>query len=198
MGNVVFFNGTDSSHPIAGDDHWVSDGTSAGTFPVGGARNAGVVGAGAIGVAPTSITPLGGGVLFNGANSKFRGGVWFSNGTATGTYEIGGTNSSGLVGVPKGGLFATNITVFGDKALFINQNVNDINGLWVTDGTASGTFELGGPGNKGIPGQLFSGLVPEDLTSAGNKIILSPTTPTTFVAYGSRTEQPAGRKKSAA
>src|ERR1700722_19324261 len=105
MGNVVFFNATD---PIAGDDLWVSDGTPGGTFPVGGARNAGVVGAGAFGVAPTSITPLGGGVLFNGTNSKLRGGVWFSNGTAKGTYEIGGTNNSGLVGVPKGGLFATN------------------------------------------------------------------------------------------
>jgi ELWxxDGT repeat protein len=176
MGQVVFFNGTDgSSQPSQGDDLWVSDGTAAGTFAVGGARSVGVAGASGAGLNPSSITPLGGGVLFNGINSQFRGGVWFSNGTAAGTYEIGGLNSSGVAGVPSGGLFATNITVFGDKALFINQNVNDINGIWVTDGTAAGTFELGGPENKGISGRYFDGLVPEDLTSAGNKVIFVAT-----------------------
>jgi ELWxxDGT repeat protein len=165
----------DGSGPSLSSDLWVSDGTAAGTFAVGGAGSAGIAGTERAGLDPTSITPLGAGVLFNGINSQFRGGVWFSNGTAAGTYEIGGLNSSGVAGVPSGGLFASDITVFGDKALFLNQNVNDTNGLWVTDGTAAGTFELGGPENSGIAGRHFSGLVPEDLTSARNKVFFVAT-----------------------
>ena len=64
----------------------------------------------------------------------------------------------------------TDITVFGNKALFFDHDSDDDLGLWVTNGAASGTFELGGPKNSGIAGQFFSGLEPEDLTPAGNKV----------------------------
>ena len=165
MGNVVFFRGTS---PGSSSDLWVSDGTAAGTFAVGGAKNAGVAGT-VGGLAPFTITPFGGGVLFASHNSN-RFGLWFSDGTAAGTHEIAGAQNSSVAGISSGGLDPTDITVFGNKALFFAEDSDSIDGLWVTDGTTSGTFELGGLKNSGISGQLFSGLAPTDLTPAGNEV----------------------------
>jgi hypothetical protein len=44
MGNDVFFKGLDSSGTAFRDDLWIGDGTAAGTYAVGGSRNAGVAG----------------------------------------------------------------------------------------------------------------------------------------------------------
>ena len=171
MGNVVFFQDSDL---------WVSDGTAAGTYPVGGLRNAGVAGTNG-GLIPSSITQFQDGVLFRGL--VFRNpadpGLWFSDGTAAGTYEIGGAYNSGVVGASSRGLdpgdFASGpgeIAVFGSKALFFGEDSDNFNGLWVTDGTAAGTFELGGLKNSGIAGTHFNGLSPRDLTPAedGDKV----------------------------
>jgi ELWxxDGT repeat protein len=164
MGNVVFFQGTSPGSPF---NLWVSDGTPVGTFSVGGAQNAGVAGTDG-GLFPLEITPFGAGVLFSGSVSNHRG-LWFSDGTAAGTHEIGGAED-GVAGGNPFGLNPTDITVFGNKALFFGSDLDVFNGLWVTDGTTSGTFELGGLKNSGISGRLFSGLAPEDLTPAGNKV----------------------------
>jgi ELWxxDGT repeat protein len=166
MGNVVFFRG---SRPGSAFDLWVSDGTAAGTFAVGGVGNGGVAGADG-GLFPLDITSFGGGILFNGSSSNHRG-LWFSDGTAAGTHEIGGAKNSGIAGGNPFGLDPTDITVFGNKALFFGDDSDNFDGLWVTDGTASGTFELGGLKNSGISGRFFAGLEPqEDLTPAGNKV----------------------------
>ena len=92
MGNVVFFNGTDGSGQTLSDDLWVSDGTAAGTFAVGGARNAGVAGTDGGLIHRTSLRSQAefcSTVLAGYRASGGPGGLWFSDGTAAGTYEIG-------------------------------------------------------------------------------------------------------------
>jgi ELWxxDGT repeat protein len=179
MENVVFFNGIDGSDQ-PGNDLWVSDGAAAGTFAVGGARDSSVAGASGLGLDPFDITAFGDGVLFDGFNPQDQHplGLWFSDGTAAGTYEIGGPNSSGLAGAPSGpegtpsqGLEPSDITVFGKKALFLGFDSDDDDGLWVTDGTTSGTSELGGLRNSGVAGAYFAGLYAANLTPAENKVI---------------------------
>ena len=171
MGNVILFNGTDASGQQYPHDLWVTDGTTAGTYAIGGAENAGVAGTDG-GLAPSNITPFRGGALFNAFYfwPYNESGLWFSDGTAAGTYEVGGANNSGVAGVYSGSFYPSDITVFGNKALFFGYDKDDYNTLWVTDGTASGTFELGGLKNSGITGRYFNGLYPEDLTPAGNKV----------------------------
>ena len=170
MGSVVFFQGGDQSG-ASYPDLWVSDGTAAGTYAVGGAQNAGVAGAHE-GLHPIDITPFVGGVLFNGGYvwSPSGEGLWFSDGTAAGTYQIGGANDAGVAGVDLGYLDPTNIRVFGNKALFLGRDSDNFDGLWVTDGTASGTFELGGLENDGVSGKYFQSLYTADLTPAGNNV----------------------------
>jgi hypothetical protein len=168
MGIVVFFQGKDGSGQPSTHDLWVSDGTAAGTFAVGGVQNAGVAGT-LGGLSPLDITPFGGGVLFRGADSS-RQGLWFSDGAASGTFEIGGANNSGVAGVDSGQLAPNDITAFGNKALFIGGDSDAFNGLWVTDGTALGTFELGGLKDSSVSGRFFGGWEPQGLTSAGNKV----------------------------
>ena len=166
MGNVVFFQ--DSGL-------WVSDGTAAGTYAVGGLRNAGVAGTNGS-LNASSITQFRDGVLFRGlARRPSDVGLWFSDGTAAGTYEIGGAYNSGVVDASSRGLdpgdFGSGpgeIAVFGSKALFFGEDSDNFIGLWVTDGTASGTSELGGLKNSGIAGTHFNGLSPRNLTPAGD------------------------------
>jgi hypothetical protein len=168
MGNVVFFDGMDGSGEPRPHDLWISDGTAAGTYAIGGAQNAGVAGAGG-GLNPSDITPFRSGILFGGEDHAFvsASNLWFSDGTAAGTYEIVGPEDSGVAGVGPEDLDPTHITAFGNKALFLD-NFDD---LWVTDGTASGTFELGGLNNSGVVGKYFAGLSPEDMTPVGNKVV---------------------------
>ena len=197
MGNVVFFSGVDGSdHPDR--DLWLSDGTAAGTYAVGGAQNAGVAGTDG-GLSPIRHYP----VPRRSSVQRSRlcisitdYGLWFSDGTAAGTYEIGGAKNSGVAGVNPGNLDPTDIMAFGNKALFFGYDLDDFDGLWVTDGTASGTFELGGLKNDGISGRYFQGLVPRR-PDAGRKqgVFYRARYRRLISASGSRTEPPAGRSK---
>jgi hypothetical protein len=64
---------------------------------------------------------------------------------------------------------------FGGKALFSGLDSTSFYGLWVTDGTAAGTTEIGGLGNKGIGGQYFAGFQPEGPTALGGKVFFAAT-----------------------
>ena len=176
----VYFTAEDSSGNIG---LWVTSGTSAGTYEIGGAASAGVTGA-LTAFDPEWLTAFHGKVLFSGLDSLGGAGLWISDGTAAGTIEIGGAKDAGVVGAYQGTLpglhpgfpASTNLTfvVFGPKALFFGwDTAGDDQSIWVTDGTAAGTIELGGLSNAGISGAYALGLGGNHFVAIGNKVVFN-------------------------
>ena len=91
----------------------------------------------------------------------------YSDGTALGTHEL--TNIQNAF---QGGLFGGNIgfspdfTTFDGYALFEGVNASGYHGLWITDGTSSGTHEI-----TGIANTFNTGLYPQDLTVFHGEVI---------------------------
>jgi ELWxxDGT repeat protein len=150
----VLFSGIDASG-IQG--LWVTDGTAAGTHELTGISGAYPNG----GLSPDDMTVFNGKVFFRGVDTSENVGLWVTDGTAAGTHEltgISGANSTGSPSFPAG-LYPIGMTVFNGELLFQGQNSGGDRGLWVSDGTATGTHEL-----TGINDALSSGFYPYDLT----------------------------------
>jgi hypothetical protein len=58
-------------------------------------------------------------------------------------------------------------------ALFAGLDAQGTTGLWVTDGSAAGTHEIGGLGNAGISGVSQGGLRPSNFTIFNGKVLFS-------------------------
>ena len=95
-------------------------------------------------------------VLFQGVDATGDIGLWETNGTASGTFEIpvAGANASGLS--------PSNLTAFNSEVLFEGKDSSGF-GLWVTNGTTSGTQEIAGT----------SGLSPNNLTVFNGQVLFS-------------------------
>ena len=105
-------------------------------------------------------------VLFAGidsANNAF--GLWETDGTAAGTFELTSTGQATVPGTPAingealyGFLpdppWSLDLTVFNGEVLFVGRSAVTSYGLWVTDGTGAGTHEL-----TGIVGANASGVL---------------------------------------
>ena len=105
-------------------------------------------------------------VLFAGidsANNAF--GLWETDGTATGTFELttsGGNTVPGTPAISGEALYgflpdppwSLDLTVFNDEVLFVGRSTVTNYGLWTTDGTGAGTKEL-----TGIAGANSAGLL---------------------------------------
>jgi ELWxxDGT repeat protein len=158
----VYFNGIDSDGTSG---LWVTNGTPAGTYEIGGLESTGISGAG-LSLDPQYITSFNGEALFEGQDSSNLGpGLWVTNGTAAGTFEFGGAGSTGITNANPTGLGPGYFTVYGNEVLFRGEagvGGNDVPGLWVTNGTAAGTFELDGAANAGISNVSPGGLLPGD------------------------------------
>ncbi len=103
-------------------------------------------------------------VLFQGVNSSDKFGLWETDGTVGGTFEIvpiTGANASGLT--------PSNLIAFNGEILFEGKNASGSGqfGLWVTDGTGSGTKELT------VQGANSGGLSPNNLTVFEGRVLLS-------------------------
>lgn len=128
---------------------WSSDWTAAGTRPVEIA--------GLFGVA--DLFPAGSRLFLHGSDPDGNEGLWVSDCTPGGTARIPATYYDNR--------FSTlRPFVFGDRLAFSD----DQDTLWVTDGTAAGTFQLHGPAGSPIypsfgGGVLFAGRL---VVSAGN------------------------------
>jgi ELWxxDGT repeat protein len=109
--------------PGHGWELWVTDGTAEGTHIVQELAAGGASGLGNW----AGITAFNGGVLFAAANGQ----LWFSDGTDGGSARL--ISASG---------WATNVMVVGAKAFTEVTSGPEAN-LWVTDGTADGTVNLG-------------------------------------------------------
>ncbi len=154
---VVLFNATDS------DGHqglWESDGTAAGTFEIGGLDSAGISGAN-VDFDPTSFANVGNGELFRALDADDDVGLWFTNGSPGGTFEIGGPGDTGVAGAASlalGGLDPYAFFSLGSEVIFQGTDSSGDIGLWATNGTLAGTFEIGGVGDGGVAGVPSTGL----------------------------------------
>jgi ELWxxDGT repeat protein len=140
---------------------WATNGTVAGTVQLTSAS------AGAGGVDPSSLAQMGGTLYFL-ANDPASGkeALWSSDGTVSGTKVItdwGGSAASN----PGGGNPSSDQLVASDRALFIvrgQQSSASGPDLWESDGTASGTTDLGN-----LP------QTPSNLTAAGTTLFFTAT-----------------------
>jgi ELWxxDGT repeat protein len=138
---------------------WVTNGTVAGTVQLTSAS--------AGGVDPSSLTQMGGTLYFL-ANDPASGkdALWSSDGTVSGTKvvaDLGGSPAS----YPGGGYPSSDQLVASDRALFIvraHQSSASGPDLWESDGTASGTTDLGS-----LP------QTPSNLTAAGTTLFFTAT-----------------------
>ena len=157
----------------SGNHLWSTDGTAAGTVEIGGVNDAGV-GAYSTGLAPTALKVCGNGVVFVGRAKDGSNGLWYTDGTTAGTYEIGGVRNEGVAGAPSTGLSLTTTydvsRPLGNKLVFSSLDASGAEGLWVTDGTAAGTSELGGLADAGIAGAAATGLNATNLVIDGAQI----------------------------
>src|ERR1700747_3795292 len=96
--------------------------------------------------------------FFNGVDATGFNGLWVTNGTAAGTFEL-----TGISGASTNGIDPSYLTLFNGEALFLGFDTAGDDGLWVSNGTAAGTFELGGVGSSGISGASAGGVDPQDL-----------------------------------
>ena len=80
-------------------------------------------------------------VLFGGLNGLDQDGLWETNGTASGTFEL-----ASIAGANASGLSPSNLTFFNGQVLFEGKNSTGAVGLWTTDGTPAGTMEVSGIG----------------------------------------------------
>ena len=151
----ALFNGTNTAGHLG---LWVTNGTAAGTQEL-----TGITGASTTGLDPTDMTVFNNEVLFNGVDANGLSGLWVTNGTVGGTHEL--VAGAGGASDPAG-LNPTNLTVFNGEVLFSGLDASGDMGLWVTDGTATGTHEL-----TGITGADPSGLAPSDLTVYNGEVL---------------------------
>jgi ELWxxDGT repeat protein len=168
LGNQVLFDGLDSSGHFS---LWETNGTAAGTTEIGGDGNAGISGVNASGLEPADLVAFGGEVLFDGFDSANNQGLWLTDGTAAGTTEIGGLHDAGVSGASATGLNPTNLIAFGGEMLFEGTDSSGHLALWMTNGTAAGTTEIGGLANAGVTGASSSGLNPSDMVVFGNQVL---------------------------
>ncbi len=191
LGNEVIFDGADQQDTPG--SLWITNGTASGTYEIGGQGNAGIAGSPngftgqftselPLGIQPNDITAFNNKVLFAGYDNTLNASgyyadtdaLWISNGTAEGTTEIGGLGNAGIIGINpavsggifwKGSIKYPDFTVYNGIVLFVGYDADNHAGLWETNGTASGTFEIGGLGNAGISGGLtFLGNQSPDFT----------------------------------
>jgi ELWxxDGT repeat protein len=168
----VLFEGRDSNGPLGG--LWVTNGTAAGTFELTGIANANPMGLG-----PQYMQVYNNEVLFRGqagVAGDVVPGLWVTDGTAAGTTEIGGPGNIGINNAYAGGLLPgnTDFTVFNGEVLFLGRDTVGNVGLWVTDGTAAGTQEIGnisGAMVVGPPGSFGSDIQPRYMTVLGNEVL---------------------------
>jgi len=129
----IFFNGKDAGHIKA---LWVTDGTNTTKLAEFGDNTS---------PGPTDIAALGGskGVVFNALGAGHKDGLWFSDGidgTTAHTYQIKNIANAGVNTTD--GFDPHNMTSFAGQVLFNANDINNVDGLWITDGTAVGTTEI--------------------------------------------------------
>ncbi len=173
LGGQMLFNAPNQTGDSA---LWITDGTAAGTVELGGAGNAGIVGADkstGFGSGLAQSVRFGARIFFGGPDNDGSVGLWTTDGTAAGTIEIGGLDDGGLTAFGQHpssiGLGPTDLTVNGQQVLFNGRDAIGFQELWASDGTTTGTYEIGGQGVGGtVFNEAVNGLDPTSIVSLGN------------------------------
>jgi uncharacterized repeat protein (TIGR01451 family) len=152
LGGKVIFAATDGA---SGQEPWVSDGTAAGTLPLGDLLP------GALGSEPLWATAAAGRVFFvadDGGLSGHGRELWTTDGTPAGT--------SLLIDIEPGAgsSLPSELTAVGRVLLFSAWDAVHGRELWVSDGTAAGTARL----QDIAPGTLSSS--PLGITLSGSRV----------------------------
>jgi ELWxxDGT repeat protein len=96
-------------------------------------------------------------LVFAGVDTADNNSLWVTNGTANHTHEltgISGAYAGGIFGGSTG--FSPDFTKFNGEVLFDGLDTGSQNGLWVSNGTASGTHELTGISGADANGVLYN------------------------------------------
>ena len=149
FGSEVLFSGEDANQ-LTG--LWVTDGTSVGTseISVAGANTS-------FGLEPFGFALLGSEVLFNGTDALSQQNLWVTDGTSAGTSELSVAHAASVgAGFSRPVVFSSGGS---SEVLYASADLNNLGGLWVTDGTTAGTSELSvaglGPA-QGSPGDFIA------------------------------------------
>jgi ELWxxDGT repeat protein len=108
--------------------------------------------------------------LFQGTDAAGDRGLWVTDGTVGGTYEltnIAGSYAGGVLG-GLGGFVTPEFTPFDGQVVFSGIDTNGDIGLWVTNGTANGTHEV-----TGISNANANGLHPNAFTVWNGEVLFS-------------------------
>src|SRR5207244_785010 len=113
------------------------------------------------------ITVLGRTALFSDNDTAGQTGLWVTDGTVAGTYEL--ADVPGALSMGTEGLSPAEITAFGPSEAVFRGNDNLFRTeLWITDGTVSGTHEI-----TDVQGESRSGLAPGNMTVFGTNVLFS-------------------------
>ncbi len=164
---AAFFDGTDST---SDNTIWLTDGTAAGTIEIGGLTNAGIAGANTSSFLPSFMAVFNHLAYFAASDNANKYGLWISDGTATGTAELGGPGNQAIPGAGTNGLSPPSFFQYQGKVLFNAEDTSGNLGLWVTDGTAAGTFEIGGLADQGVSNASTIGLGPDNFTLFNGRV----------------------------
>lgn len=155
---IVLFQGANASTP-AQHGLWETDGTAVGTSEL-----APIAGADASGLTPSNLTVYNGEVLFEGVNASGQFGLWTTDGTPGNTTEVTGITDINDKTVSD--LTPNNLIVLNGRVLFNGTDSAGKAGLWVTNGTATGTQEL-------VAGTASGGLNPTGLALFKNEVLFN-------------------------
>jgi ELWxxDGT repeat protein len=153
-GDLAFFTGATSD--VDGAQLWATDGTDAGTYPVGDMK--GAYGPGSdVRLGPTAV--IGGTLFFVTAVDDGRGAaLWRSDGTEDGTELV-----ADLKPYPCSAEFPAMVAM-GDRLMLVARSPGSDDELWVSDGTTPGTrmvkdifpgYPGGRPGSLAVAGDVL-------------------------------------------
>ena len=109
------------------------------------------------GLEPFGFALLGSEVLFNGTDALSQQNLWVTDGTSAGTSELSVAHAASVgAGFSRPVVFSSGGS---SEVLYASADLNNLGGLWVTDGTTAGTSELSvaglGPA-QGSPGDFIA------------------------------------------
>ncbi len=122
-------------------------------------------------------------VLFEGIDANNRTGLWVTNGTAAGTFELTTSGQPPVPGTPPitgeapyGFLpdpaVSLDLTVFNNQVLFVGRYGQTNYGLWTTDGTGAGTVQLANISGANAAG-IFTQATSPDFTVYNGEVLFN-------------------------
>ena len=122
-------------------------------------------------------------VLFEGIDASNRTGLWVTNGTAAGTFELTTSGQPPAPGTPPitgeapcgflpSPAVSLDLTVFNNQVLFVGRYGQTNYGLWTTDGMGVGTVQLANISGANAAG-IFTQAISPDFTVYNGEVLFN-------------------------